>query len=390
MLRMSVRSLSFKIIFIPLLMLSIILSLCSFGFDTETAIYNNNSLQNDTESKEDLPDDGVLLDIWNEFKSILPSGDADDQILPDGKMRLEEVLSFLQENAFGDAFYKRLLLFLGICILLCLGEQLCADAAELSGVLGAAVKICLSIPILISSGDLILKAAEGISSGSEFFSLLIPIATSVTAISSGASLSYASAAGMSLALSFVSGIAVKLLMPLAALIFAISLISSIDTGGGISEVAKGIRRAFSFFMGLSTLMILAVVTFNTVIAASSDSLVLRGAKYAISNMLPVVGNVISGTLASISSGVKLLSGAIGVLSVITVLCSIGAPLCSLLGIRLCLGACIALSSFSGSGFAGGFFSSLRASLDCLISVVGASAVVYVFEIIMLFGAMTGG
>ncbi|MBE6634959.1 MAG: hypothetical protein E7617_01990 [Ruminococcaceae bacterium] len=379
-----------KIVLFFVFIFTFVLSACSFTFDAENEKYENDSLQNTDENDKGAPEDAELLRIWNEFLSILPEGffDKDDPLGDtDG---ISDVLSFLRENAFGADFGKRFFLFLGICILLCLADVLCADSAELSGVMGAAVRICLSIPILISSGEMISNAVEGIISGGEFFALLVPIATSVSAIASGASLSYASAAGMSLALSFVSGIAVKILMPLAALIFAASLVSTVDGGGAVDEVIKGIRGAFSFFMGLVTLLILAVVTFNTVIAASSDSLVLRGAKYAIANMLPVVGNVISGTLASISSGVKLLSSSIGALSVITLLSFIGAPLFSLLGIRLCLGACIALSSFSGSGFSKGFYLSLRSSLDCLISVVGACGVVYVFEVIMFFGALPGG
>lgn len=371
----------FKIALLIFFVFAVVLNLCSFGFTSEKTYNNNNSLQN---LNENQIIENELSDIWEEFLSILPEWVDSDIRQIDGFGGVKELLASIGKMSFGDGFGEKFLSFLAMTVLLCFGERICSDSPEVSQAVGAGIRACFAVPLLICSGELVLNASDAIASGSEFFALLIPIATAVGGITCGASVAYASATGMSLALTFVSLIAVKLLMPITSLIFAVTLISSVDTGGGVSEIGRGLKSFFSFFSGLCTLIILAVVTFNTVIAASSDSIVLRGAKYAISNMLPVVGNVISGALASVSSGIRLLASSIGILSVIAVVGFIGAPLCSLLGIRLCLGACITLSSFSGSSFSVGFLNSLRGALDSLILVVGASGLVYIFEIILLF------
>jgi stage III sporulation protein AE len=131
------------------------------------------------------------------------------------------------------------------------------------------------------------------------------------------------------------------------------------------------------------LLIVAILGAQTFITAASDSLAIRGAKYAISGMIPVVGGTVSGVLGMLISGVKLLSGSIGAISVAVLLSFMGAPLIQLLFYRLCIGACVIITSFSGASFGERFFSSVKGAIDCLIAVLTSSLMIFILEIIIL-------
>lgn len=343
----------------------------------------NNGGDNESDIKEET--DKKLESIFSEFKDIVPEGiptDIDELAAMAG---IEEIISYAATlfrdgvSGIGNSFY----LFFGIALLFCLSELLSEDMGESAPVVRAGAALVLSVPIISVVGDLIDSVGGSIADGSEFFSGIIPILSSVCALATGGLTAGYTTATMSLSLSFVSGVLIENLYPAATLIFVASLMSSVDTGQGVSAVAKGIRGWFNFVIGITSMLIVAAFGAQTFITAARDSVAIRGAKYAISGMIPVVGGTVSGTLTMLISGIKLLSGSIGIISVIVLLSFMGAPLLQLLFYRICIGACVILTSFSGASFGERFFSSLRSAIDCLIAVLTSSLLVFILEIIIL-------
>ena len=116
---------------------------------------------------------------------------------------------------------------------------------------------------------------------------------------------------------------------------------------------------------------------------------LRSAKYAAANMIPVVGNVVSGALGTLTSGVKMLTGTVGALSAASVVYVAASPLVSLLLARVALVTGSAICGFSGADFGRGFFESVKGAVDALISVTVFSSLIYILEIIVLMTVVRG-
>lgn len=372
--------------------------LCSFS--PVGCKYENISLQNNDKkavfkyetasSENDIKEsiDKRLEDIFSDFKDFVPDGvptDIDDLA---GTVGIKEVIDYITSLLHdGTGAVRDFCLFIGIALLFCLAEILSDDMGESAASVRSGVALVLSVPMLHTAGELIASVGRSIADGAEFFGEIIPILSSVAALGTGGLTAGCATATMSFSLSFVSEILVKNLFPAAALIFVASMLSGIDTGQGISSLAKGIRGWFNFLIGLTSLLIAATLGAQTLITASRDSLAIRGAKYAISGMIPVVGGTVSGALTMLISGVKLLSGSIGVISVAALLSFMGAPLIKLLFYKLCLGACVILTSFSGASFGERFFNSLKGAVDCLIAVLTSSLMVFILEIIILTASL---
>ena len=389
-----------RIVFFVIVILVSLVFLCAFTLkNSEKENYNlQNSvfLENDPQkysltspdyiegcSDKNADIDEELNKIFSDFKNLLPDGVPTDSEEILGAVGITEIVEYVMGLLSGNQLMETFCMLMGIALLFCLCEILTEDSGEIyNGVKGASALV-LSIPVLRLGNNIISYVGEGIASGSEFFSGIIPILSSVAAIGAGAVTSGAATLTMNMSLSFVSGVLANNLLPISTLIFCISLLSSFDTGHGVSNVAKGIRGWFNFLIGIVSMLIVATLGAQTLISSSRDGLALRSAKYALSGMIPIVGSTVSGTLSLLISGVKLLSGTIGVLSVIALLSFMGAPLITLLFYRFCVGACITLTSFSGASGGERFFSSLRGAVDCLIAVLVCSLLVFILEIIIL-------
>lgn len=389
-----------RILICVLLILLSTINLCSFcltntekennslhkipTLDKYEACFGSNEVSKKSNESEELPNiDEQLQNIFSDFLKILPEGvpsDADDI---SGAIGIGEVLGFVASVLEESSASTYFCMLLGIALLFCLAELFSDDAGEAAATVKSASALILSLPVLYFGKEVVVSVSEGISSGSDFFSGIIPIFSSVAAIGAGGITAGSAAITMNVSLSVVSSILAENILPLSTLIFSLSLVSSVDTGQGIGGVARGVRNCFNFLIGLVCALIVAVFGAQTFISASRDGLALRSAKYAISGMIPIVGGTVSGTLSLLISGVRFLSGTIGIISVIVLLSLMGAPLILLLFYRFCIGACITLTSFSGAVFGERFFSSVRGAVDCLIAVLASSSLVYILEIIIL-------
>ncbi len=352
--------------------------------DKYKACFDSNKLKKRTNVQEDVPStDEQLQNIFSNFLEILPDGAPSSAEDISGIIGIGEVFGFVASVLEESRASTYFCMLLGIALLFCLAELFSDDAGEAAATVRSASALILSLPVLYFGKEIIVSVSEGISSGSDFFSGIIPIFSSVAAIGAGGITAGSAAITMNVSLSVVSSILAENLLPLSTLIFSLSLLSSVDTGQGIGGVARGVRNCFNFLIGLVCALIVAVFGAQTFISASRDGLALRSAKYAISGMIPIVGGTVSGALSLLISGVRLLSGTVGIISVIVLLSIMGAPLVLLLFYRFCIGACITLTSFAGALFGERFFSSVRGAVDCLIAVLASSILVYILEIIIL-------
>ena len=377
-----------------ILLISVLLSLLNLcSFTRRDSQYDNIYLQNQAKHTENAAfleseDGGGLDKIYEDFINSMPEGVPDSTEEIQGFLGIEKAFRWIFETLSGKECRKTLFLLVAVGILFALSETLIADGAS-AETSRSAVGVVLCIPVFNIMRNLIFEVSESIERCSEIFSGVIPAVSALLSVGSGPGAASISVSAMSFSLGFVSHVLSENLLPLSTMIFSLSMLSSFDTGTMIDGTAKGVRSAFNFLIGLSSLIIVGIVGMQTVIAVSADNLALKSAKYAISGMIPVVGGTVSGTLSALIGGVKLLSASIGCVSVIALVSVVAAPLLKLLFFRLCLGACISIASFSGGSFGARLFGSLRSSLDTLIAVLASSSLIYILETVIITSSIRG-
>lgn len=117
------------------------------------------------------------------------------------------------------------------------------------------------------------------------------------------------------ALEYVSG---KVTLPVCALCMAFSLMDAFSLRGILSSLSRQIKRVYTSLLGLIMFLLSLALSTRSVLMGKTDSLGMKGVKYAVSRGIPMVGNAIAGTLSSVAVGVSALRGICGVAGLVLI------------------------------------------------------------------------
>lgn len=324
--------------------------------------------------------------IYEEFRGILAPFLKNGEDVS-GMIGLSEVASFVRglfTDASGD-FLRMLALFVGISVLLALADLFSSDYGSAHVVRAGAVA-CISPPLFNCFSDVLSEVSAGLDSGCELFGGMIPLLCSVFAAGGGGATAAASASSMSLSLSFVSGILSANLYPAAMLMFVFAILVSFDTGQGTKRILKGVRSFFTFVLGAATTVMAATVSLQGVISSAKDNAAIRGARYAINGMVPAVSTTVGATLGTLISGASVLISTMGTSGTVALAVTLGTPLLRIIVCRFAVRCAASFSAIIGAQTAEGLFDSLLSALDFLISVLAASVVIFILEVVVFMKA----
>lgn len=226
---------------------------------------------------------------------------------------------------------------------------------------------------------LVVGAVGSLEEIGDFFSAVIPVCVAVNSLGASPTTATTQALGMGVTLGIYSYLSSSVILPLVSAVFVSSAASSVDATFG--RIAKGVRSAFLWIMGIFTTLVGATFSLQSVISASADSAVIRSARYAVSGTVPIVGGAVSGALGILTSGVAYARGIVGGGAVAVMLSLILSPLVTLLLYRVCLKAGILFASAISTDGVGSVLSAFLGALDVLIAAYTLTATVYIVELV---------
>lgn len=192
-----------------------------------------------------------------------------------------------------------------LSFLLC-GTALTATAAMLSSLAGRAATA------VENAGDIASKSA--------------PILTALL-ISSG---SGAEASALRPLMGFLTETVIiavqRLLLPAALASGVLALLDPLTPGGRLQRLVSLIRSGVKWCLGLLTTFFVGCAAVTGMTSASRDGVSIRTARYALDRLVPIVGNMVSGTVDSVMScGLLIRSGA-GVVTLLILILVLAGPL----------------------------------------------------------------
>lgn len=334
-------------------------------------------------------DDKIGMDvdsILNDFSAILPESGphiSDASSLSEA-VGIKRILSDVIDAIKGESgnFADFLLTLLGISLIMALVSQW---EGEMSGASCRAIGIIFSVMMLERFTFIAEGMCDSLSEINGFFASVIPISIAVNSFGVSPTTASVQAFGMGITLGIYSFICSRFLSGLAIAIFVLSSASAIHPL--FTRFSRGARNVFLSILGILTVLIGATFALQTTIASSSDSAILRGAKYAVSSAVPVVGSAVSGTLGVLGGAVTYARGIVGGGAVAVIISLMLSPLVTVLLYRVCLKIGISLASLCSIDGAESAFSSFLGALDILIGVYSLTSVLYIVELVAF---MKGG
>jgi len=117
-------------------------------------------------------------------------------------------------------------------------------------------------------------------------------------------------------------------------------LSMMDVFGGglqikLAPVAGFIKKWYTVLLGFVMFLLGLALSTRSMLAGGADSLSMKGVKYAVGQMIPIVGGAVSGTLGNISTGLGLIRKITGISGIILVGLLLLPTLIQLLLFRMC-------------------------------------------------------
>ena len=279
---------------------------------------------------DQMPDEynSFLESIPEDLRDQLPDGLFSDDPLEVGDAvgEMTDFSSLLQDllSLVGLKLGDCISILASVCGLLIL-SAVCntLKVSFRSETVARAFSLCATLVITLA---LLTQSYRSLEAVTEYFQNLgivttatLPLMSALYAMGGNVSAAVAASSGLSIFMTLLETMVGKTVVPFCGICMAFALVNALDpsirTGTLLSTIKKNYTTALSFVM----MLLLAMLAAQNTLAARSDTLLMRSAKFAVGNMLPVVGGSVSELLRTVSTGVGYLRGTVGICGILLLL-----------------------------------------------------------------------
>ncbi len=318
--------------------------------------------------------------------------DLTDAVPPSVKDRLpEEILagdeitpeSFGLEYVFGeltDEFSSALVpavsslsTLLGMLILSSSAKLFCPDRSDAVSVISSAVIGVYVITTEITTASAVENFAAVTST---FVTSLTPLLFSLHTATANTASAAVTSAGFLFFSAVTEFISTYIFIPIYKACLGFSVINAVS-GGVSARVFDIIKRIFTLAISALALIYITVLSYQTSLAAATDTLASRSVKFVLSSSVPIVGGALGDAVRTTAAGIGVIKSASGALG-IAVMILLAAPV----AVRLLLSSAV----YSAASFAadligcereGALFAELRDAVGFALATVSVIAVVFI-------------
>lgn len=202
-------------------------------------------------------------------------------------------------------------------------------------------KIFGIISVLVSVGvispavsECIISAAKTLDSGGMFMMGYVPVFAGITA-SSG---SVTSAVVYNMLVIMAAEISVRLsgsvIVPALSVCMAAGIVEAVDPELRLSGITEAVKNIVTFLLGFIMTIFLGLLSLQSIVGASADTLGAKAAKFMVSNFVPVIGGAVADTYATVKNSLGLLRGGVGFFGIAVIFIMLIPPIAEVLAMKL--------------------------------------------------------
>ena len=218
------------------------------------------------------------------------------------------------------------------CVLLLAVTLLCglAEGLQVGGTdrLGAVTLVGALVITTIAVGDvnsLLAQGKQAISNMEALGDVLLPTVSMATAASGAPAMAVVKHSITILFSDLLLHLIQNLLIPLCYAYVAANVAWAALGNDGLKRIGGLLKWLITILLSVVLLAFIAYLNLSGVISGGADAATVKAAKFTISNLVPVVGGVISDTAETLLAGASVLRNAAGVFGMLAVLGSAWCP-----------------------------------------------------------------
>ena len=179
--------------------------------------------------------------------------------------------------------------------------------------------------------------------------------------------------------------------PFCGACMSFALLDVFDGRVKLAPLAALIKKWFAWLLGFVMFLLGIALSTQSALASRTDSLGMKGVKYAIGNMVPVVGGAVSGTLGTVAETVGALRGITGVSGVILLSILLLPTLVQLTLCRWCFSLSSTAAGMLGCDGEARLLGEIGSLYGYLIAAVSVCAVLFMMALgLFIHGAVALG
>ena len=345
-------------------------------------------------------DYGRMSEEYEQMLDGIPSDIAD--LLPDGLFSMDagQIGDAVEQMSGFDFILTRvtdllgvglgsaLRLFatlLGLVILSALLRQ--TRTLIRSTALSGAVSFCSTAAII---GAIVALQYDRLSMITSFLddlnmlaSSMIPLMGVLYAMGGNLTAAVVNNSGMMLFLTVCENLINRSVLPVTALCMCFAMAAAMSPSVDMKGVASVIKKSFTMLLGFVMTLLMTVLAAQSTLAAASDGIAARTAKFVAGNFIPVVGGTVGDSLKTVAAGIKFMRANVGVAGIIIILLMLLPPLISVLLTRLAVMLSSTAARMLGCGEEAALLGELAGVYGYLVAVISACSVMFIFALTLL-------
>lgn len=231
------------------------------------------------------------------------------------------VLEFLVKTVFstGSKIFENLVLIILVLLITAIVLSF-IDSNDSAGTTVSFISAIIIISlIIIPIIRLLFDAVSAIKNTTVFINGYLPIMCAIIIASRNPSLAFTYNSYTLFLSSIISTTAENILLPMIKGIFVFSIISSISQEEFKDRIIKSINRIITILLSLFSTIFTSLLTTQSVLAVSSDSLIMRGIRTISGAIVPIVGGGVGDALSSVFSSFLIMKNTLGIFVIIVII-----------------------------------------------------------------------
>ena len=213
---------------------------------------------------------------------------------------------------------KSCLLLLTIVLLFGLATGLNEGAGGASNAIPLAAALAVTAVAVSDMSALVGMGRESMEQMQAFSKVLLPSMAAATAAAGSPGAAAVKQLSTVLFSDFLITLINQVLMPLTFAFIAASVAYAAVGNEGLKKLGGCIKWIINTVLGVFLLTFIGYLNISGAISGSADAVTVKAAKFTVSNMVPVVGGILSDAAETVLAGASLLRSAIGVFGMLVV------------------------------------------------------------------------
>ncbi|MGN0586265.1 MAG: hypothetical protein ACI4JF_03180, partial [Oscillospiraceae bacterium] len=168
---------------------------------------------------------------------------------------------------------------------------------------------------------------------------------------------------------------------------ALGIIEAVNPSFRLTTLTDFITKAVRFILGFIMVIFIGLLSLQSIIGTSADTLGVKAAKYLAANCIPVIGSAVADAYTTIKSSLGILRGGTGFFGVAVIFLTVVPPLTELIVMRAALAIAQVIGELFGVKNMDILLKNASSVLSMLFSVMVCFSVMFIVStaIMMLIG-----